>query len=195
MRKRLRLALAAAITALSVASTGAHAKDRYLFGHVGLIGKYSDHYELRFGVAAYDTGIFSHHQFNGAVINTEILFPSPSFLYWLGSPRPTIGADIATAEHAIHFGYAGLTWDTYFSQQFYTTASLGLGVTTAKNLRYSTQYKALGCRVLFHLGAGVGFDINPHASVQLYADHFSNADLCKPNNGAESAGIRFAYRF
>jgi hypothetical protein len=173
----------------------ASAKDRYLFPGFGLLGKYSNKFELRLGVAAYDTGIFSTHDFDGAVINGELLFPSPDFLSVIGSPRPAIGVDIATEPDAIHFAYLDLNWDAHFTDRLYATWSLGGAVTSANDLDHSTRYKNLGCRVLFHLGAGLGYDLSGHASIELYADHFSNADLCTPNNGAESAGIRFAYRF
>jgi hypothetical protein len=191
--KRLLLFLTALCGGLAVLP--ASAKDRYLLPGFGLIGKYSNKFELRLGVAAYDTGIFTTHTFNGAVVNGELLFPSPDFLYAIGSPRPVIGVDIATASHAIHFAYVDLNWDAHFTSRLYATWSLGGAVTSATDLNHSTEYKNLGCKVLFHLGAGLGYDLSEHASVELYADHFSNADLCKPNNGAESAGLRFAYRF
>lgn len=56
-------------------------------------------------------------------------------------------------------------------------------------------YKALGCNVLFHLGAGIGFDVTPNLTIQAYTDHFSDANLCKRNNGAEATGVRVGYRF
>jgi hypothetical protein len=171
------------------------ARDRYLFSHFGLVGKHSNDYELRLGLGAYDTGIFSHHKFNGADLYGELLFPSPDFLYWLGSPRPHIGVDIATRSHAIDFAYGGLTWDTYFTRHLFTTASLGIAITSAANLHDPTDYKPMGCKVLFHLGAGIGYDITSNISLQLYADHFSNAKLCKPDAGAESTGLRIGYRF
>jgi hypothetical protein len=178
-----------------LAAGPASAKDRYLFSNFGLLGKYSDKYELRLGVAAYDTGIFSTDDFNGAVINGELLFPSPDFLSVIGSPRPAIGVDIATAPDAIHFAYLDLNWDAHFTDRLYATWSLGGAITSASDLKHSTRYKNLGCKALFHLSAGLGYDISEHASLELYADHFSNADLCTPNNGAESAGIRLGYRF
>ena len=178
-----------------LASWPASAKDRYLFPGFGLVGKYSNKFELRLGVAAYDMGIFTTHNFNGAVINGELLFPSPDFLSVIGSPRPAIGVDIATAPNAIHFAYFDLNWDAHFTDRLYATWSLGGAVTSANDLEHSTRYKNLGCRALFHLSAGLGYDLSEHASIELYADHFSNADLCTPNNGAESAGIRLGYRF
>jgi hypothetical protein len=189
------LAVISLILALFASCGPAAAKDRYLFSSFGLIGKHSNNYELRLGLGAYDTGIFSHHKFNGADIYGELLFPSPDFLYWLGSPRPHIGVDIATRSHAIDFAYGGLTWDTYFTQRLFTTESLGIAITSASNLHDPTDYKPMGCRILFHLGAGIGYDITKDISLQLYADHFSNAKLCKPDAGAESAGFRIGYRF
>src|SRR5690606_33171516 len=144
---------------------------------------------------SYDTGVFTHQDFNGVVLNGELLFPSPDFLYRFGSPRPHIGFDAALVDDPIHFLYAGLTWDTYFTERLYLTTSLGGGITTADNLENPTDYKALGCRALFHLGAGIGYDLTPNLTFQLYADHFSNAGLCSPNDGAEAAGIRLGYRF
>lgn len=183
------------LVAAVLASGPASAGDRYLLPGFGLIGKYSNNFELRLGVAAYDTGIFTTHDFNGAVINGELLLPSPDLLYAIGSPRPVIGVDIATAPDAIHFAYADLNWDAHFTDRLYATWSLGGAVTSATELKHATKYKSLGCKLLFHLGAGLGYDLTEHASVELYADHFSNADLCHPNNGAESAGIRLGYRF
>jgi lipid A 3-O-deacylase len=194
MKSKWLAALSLLLVASSIGSP-AKADDRYLFDHFGLIGKYSNKYELRLGLGAYDTGIFSHHKFNGADVYGEMLFPSPDFLYWLGSPRPHIGVDIATRSHAIDFAYAGLTWDTYFTKRLFTTASAGIAVTTATNLQDPTDYKPMGCKVLFHLSAGIGYDITQNVSVQLYADHFSNAKLCSPDAGAESAGFRIGYRF
>lgn len=183
--------------AIPLATSSAQAQDRHLFGSgdLGVIGRKAADYELYLGALAYDTGLFSHQEFSGLNANVELLFPSPDFLYALGSPRPHIGVDIAAVDNGINFAYAGLTWDTYLTRKLYLTGSLGAAITDADNLKTPTEYKAMGCRVLFHLGAGVGYDLTDNVSVQLYADHFSNADLCSPNNGAESAGIRLGYRF
>src|SRR6185312_14981273 len=148
-----------------LAAGPACAKDRYLFPGIGLIGKYSNKFELRLGLAAYDTGIFTTHDFNGAVVNGELLFPSPDFLYAIGSPRPVIGVDIATAPGAIHFAYADLNWDAHFTDRLYATWSLGAAVTSATELDHATKYKNLGCKMLFHLGAGLGYDLSEHTSL------------------------------
>lgn len=158
-------------------------------------GNHADRYEARFGLLAYDRGLFSPDEYSGVVINGELLFPSPDFLSGLGSPRPYVGFDAAIADDAIHFAYAGLNWDYNLTDRVYLSASLGGAITTADDLKNPTEYKALGCRALFHLGLGLGFDLSDSVTVMAYADHFSNAELCDPNDGAEAAGVRFGYRF
>lgn len=158
-------------------------------------GIHSEFKEFRFGVLSYDSGVFSPKEYNGVVLNGEFLFTSPDFLSSIGSPRPYIGFDAAVAENPIHFAYVGLSWDFRLYKKLYLTTSLGGAVTTAKELYSPDGYKAMGSRVLFHLGAGLGYDFNENWTAQLYADHFSNANLGKRNEGAEAAGIRIGYRF
>jgi lipid A 3-O-deacylase len=164
-------------------------------GRFGEMGIHSEFNEVRFGVMSYDTGLFSTDDFSGVVLNGEYLFKSPDFLSSIGSPRPYVGFDIAAVDDGVHFFYAGLNWDFRITQKIYFSASLGGSINTAKNLEDPDEYKALGCRALFHLGAGLGYDFNEHWTAQLYADHFSNANLCEPNNGAEATGVRIGYRF
>jgi outer membrane scaffolding protein for murein synthesis (MipA/OmpV family) len=113
----------------------------------------------------------------------------------IGAPRPYVGFDAAIADDGIHFAYAGLNWDYNLTNRLYLSASVGGAVTTASNLKDPDDYKALGCRALFHLGLGLGYDLTDTVTVMAYADHFSNANLCEPNEGAESMGARVGLRF
>jgi hypothetical protein len=176
------------------AASTASAQD-VLPARFGEVGRYADRYEARFGVMAYDRGAFTTDEYSGTVINGEFLFKSPDFLSQIGAPRPYVGFDAAIADDAIHFAYAGLNWDFSLTERLYLTTSFGGAITTADNLENPTSYKALGCRAMFHVGLGLGFDITPDLTAQLYADHFSNANLCSPNEGAEATGIRLGYRF
>ncbi|MBC2885455.1 acyloxyacyl hydrolase [Ochrobactrum sp. CM-21-5] len=164
-------------------------------GYFGETGIHSQYNEIRFGVLSYDTGLFTTKDYDGAVINGEFLFRSPDMLSSIGSPRPYIGFDAAIADDPVHFVYGGLNWDFRIYEKLYLTTSFGGAVTTASELHDPDGYKALGCRVLFHLGVGLGYDFNENWTAQLYADHFSNANICKENNGAEAAGFRLGYRF
>jgi lipid A 3-O-deacylase len=161
-------------------------------------GNYSDKMEVRLGVASYDTGLFGPMRFSGVNINGEFLFRSPEFLAFIGSPRPYIGFDAAITDdpdRPVNFAYAGLSWDYNITSKLYLSGSLGGAIHDASNLKNPVNYKGLGCRALFHLGAAVGYDITPNVTVQAYADHFSNANLCSENDGAESAGVRMGFRF
>ena len=177
---------------LLVGTLNAHAQD----GDAWLkFGRNADRLEARMGILSYDTGFFTQHNQTGIVVNGELVFPSPSFLEFIGSPRPYIGFDLAPNSNQTDFVYAGLNWEAYVTERVYLTASVGGSLNNASDLINPASYRALGCRALFHLGAGIGFDITPDVTVQLYADHFSNANICRRNGGQEAAGVRFGYRF
>lgn len=162
-------------------------------------GNYSDKMEARLGILSFDTGIAgTMHRFDGVNINGELLFRSPEFLDVIGSPRPYIGflaSIVKRPANPVNFLYAGLNWDYNITKSLYLSASLGAGVHDAKELYTFVNNKALGCHALFHLGAAVGYDITPNVTVQAYADHFSNAALCRENQAAESAGVRVGFRW
>jgi lipid A 3-O-deacylase len=99
LRVFLEIAAASAV-ALSFVST-ANAEDRYLFDTFGQIGKNADKFEMQLGLLSYDTGPFTHKEFDGAVLNAEILFPSSDFLYGIGSPRPHVGFDAALVDNPV----------------------------------------------------------------------------------------------
>ena len=53
----------------------------------------------------------------------------------------------------------------------------------------------LGCEILFResISAGVLFD--GHHSLSLMFDHISNGGLCDDNDGQDTFGVRYGYRF
>lgn len=191
----LKTALISSSLLLGALLLPAHAEDIAPAGEQPIFGRNADKWEIRGGLLSYDTGAFSHQDYSGVVLNGEVVFPSPHFLSVIGSPRPYIGASIAAVDDPVHFFYAGLNWDAYLTDRIYLSTSVGGSINTAENLENPVGYKALGSNVLFHLGAAIGYDITPNTTVQLYADHFSNAGLAEPNNGQESVGVRIGQRF
>lgn len=162
----------------------------------GGFGTNAERIEARIGAAFYDTGLLTQPVTSrGGVVNGEFLFASPDFLDGFGSPRPYVGMDLGVAANPIHFFYAGLNWDYHFTQRLYVSGSVGGAVHTAADLVNPPTQRALGSRVLFHLGAAIGFDFTPNLTGQIYTNHFSNAGLANPNEGHDSSGIRFGYRF
>ncbi len=182
--------IAATIAAFISVTLPAAAEDRL---SIFQFDKNADLLEVRMGVLSYDTGIYSTKEHDGAVINAEVLFASPTFLERIGSPRPYLGVDFAPDPDQVDFLYAGLNWEAYFTERLYLSMSLGGSLNNAEDVHAGVD--ALGCRALFHLGGGLGFDLSRKLTLQLYADHFSNANVCPENAGAEAAGIRFGYRF
>lgn len=194
--RRFLVTLAAASAALSLSSSLCAAQDTSSSLGGITFGKNAHSWEIRGGAAAYDTGVFSSQVFNGAVLNAEVLAPSPEFLSGIGAPRPYVGADIAISDDPIHVFYAGLNWEAYLSQRFYVGFSAGGSINTDQVRRdASGNVKDLGSPVLFHLQASAGFDITPTLTAQVYYNHFSNAGLADSNDGLESTGVRIGVRF
>lgn len=147
------------------------------------------------GVTAYGAGAFANQHVDGAEINLEVRAPSLAGLGWLGDPRPTIGADIQTNSDQISQLYAGFTFDLFQYKALTLQAQLGGAIHNADLPYDSGSNRALGCRVLFHLGLAADWRISQNWSAQLFADHISNANLCNDNAGLETAGIRIGYHF
>ncbi|WP_169054141.1 acyloxyacyl hydrolase [Nitratireductor sp. XY-223] len=161
------------------------------------IGKHAKDWEVRFGGGAYDTGPASPNHFSGAVINGEILLPSPDILAALGSPRPVIGADIAISDNPIHVVYTGLNWQVHLTRWLYIGFTGGGSWNSSQVTTdpVSGATKDLGSDWLFHLQASVGVDITEDILVEVFYNHYSNASLTDFNIGLESVGGRMGYRF
>ncbi|HXI88122.1 MAG TPA: acyloxyacyl hydrolase [Parvularculaceae bacterium] len=156
--------------------------------------------EIRLGVLAHDSGPFTRRKEHGAGINGEIIFKAPRVLKFLGSPRPILGASIATEDGATNAVYAGLAWQVKLPSRFFVEGGAGIAVhdgdtqfkPTDKNIN-GTIY--LGCRALFRLSADLGYRLTDRLSVSAHADHMSNAGLCDDNEGLDNTGVRLGYRF
>lgn len=159
--------------------------------------------EFKVGFLRHDVGIFSSSKQDGLDINLEYQFASPDLLKVIGSPRPMIGANLATHVDSIHEFYAGLAWNYQFIDKFYVLGTFGGAIHTADHLKdpgpgaanFDSSDRYLGSRVLFHLAVGLGYRITDELSVELYADHISNANLADNNESLENAGVRFGFSF
>ncbi len=143
-------------------------------------------------------GVLTRREDNGFVVNGEVLFPSPGFLSFIGSPRPYIGTDVAFVDDGattVNVAYAGLNWQVHWTERFYTSASLGGSVNNADLSNGSPNHWGVGCNTLFHVGASAGVDVTERVSVEAYTNHFSNANQCFSNGGLESSGLRAGLKF
>lgn len=151
--------------------------------------------EVRLGIYDHNTSLFgSHHETNDPDINAEILFKSPSWLEWAFAPRINLGANINTGG-GTSIAYTGLTWDYDFTDAFFVEGSFGGAIHNGETDTQTASKLNLGCRVMFHENASLGYRITANSSVMLTVDHMSNASLCSSNPGLTDVGIRYGYRF
>ena len=150
--------------------------------------------ETRLGVMAHDVPIFSGNDEDGVNVNAEILFTSPDFLKWILAPRPHIGGSFNTAGDTSQ-AYLGLTWDFDLTDSIFFEFSFGGAVHNGELDDDKMDRKALGCRVLFRESAALGWRFNEHHSLSVMLDHISNASLCDDNEGLDTLGVRYGYRF
>ena len=151
--------------------------------------------ELRLGVLVHDMpGLWSGFRLErGADINAEAIL-SPALPLFGGNLRPVIGASISTS---------GQTSKVYFDARWMIEArsgfflGLGIGAAVHNGLIDPTDVdrKALGSRVLFHFPLEIGYRFDRHNSLSLYFDHVSNGYTRAYNEGLDSLGVRYGYRF
>lgn len=181
------IGLVVAIASIFSTLTAAHA------------GEFLTQPEVKLGVLSHGAGFFSSGSNDGVDFNFEYQFESPRLLDFLGSPRPHLGASLTTSGDDVHRFYGGLSWNYLFADDFFVSGHAGAAIHTADNLREPASGdpngRYLGCRVLFRLAAGLGYRISDHVDVELFMDHFSNANLCGSNDGLESMGIRLGYSY
>jgi lipid A 3-O-deacylase len=159
--------------------------------------------ELRGGILAQGCCGQGTNKEDGVAINAEIVFASPKFLSVLGSPRPVVGASVATNTGATSQIYTSLEWRFKLSPRFFVSGGGGVAIhdgetdpfdPVADAARISTTL-FLGCRALFRLNGNVGYQISDRVSAMFYWAHISNAGLCQDNEGLDHTGMRLGYSF
>ncbi|MDP6173676.1 MAG: acyloxyacyl hydrolase [Rhodospirillales bacterium] len=150
--------------------------------------------EIMVGALLHDQGPFSHNKEGGIDTNMELLFPSPDLLSGIWKPRPHFGFSWNSAGDTSQV-YVGLTWDWEFLGSGFFNFSLGGAYHTGETRTTKLDKKELGCSILFRESLDLGYRISGPHSVMLHLDHISNAKLCSSNEGLESFGLRYGYRF
>ncbi|HEY4345237.1 MAG TPA: acyloxyacyl hydrolase [Parvibaculum sp.] len=151
--------------------------------------------EVRLGVYDHDSNLFaSRHETSDPDINAEILFKGPTWLEWMASPRINLGANINTG-NGTSIAYTGLTWTYNFAEAWFVEGSFGGAIHDGETDHQTSSQLDLGCRVMFHENASVGYRVTANSSVMLTVDHMSNASLCSPNPGLTDIGLRYGFTF
>jgi hypothetical protein len=150
--------------------------------------------ELRIGPMIHDVGIFNSSKEDAIDVNLEALFVSPDFFRLILSPRPMIGISANLVGDTSQL-YGGLTWDWMFLDPFFVEAALALAVHDGETDGESQDEKALGCRLLGRESLSLGARVGENHSVSLSAAHISNFGLCDQDEGLDSVGFLYGYRF
>ncbi len=154
-------------------------------------------HELKIGAQAHDVPYMwsgFHREPYSVDLNLEAQL-SPHVMLWHGSVRPMIGATI-NFEGYTSKAYAGARWqwelpscNTFFGM------GLAVAVHDGETVTDDQTHKELGRRVLFHDSMELGYRLDAHNSVSLFFEHISNASTAEKNQGLDTLGLRYGYRF
>lgn len=137
----------------------------------------------------------------GGFINAMLLFDpldsahAANGLEIVTRPRIHIGANVGISGDTSQI-FGGFSWKVPLNELFYLDFGLGGTVHNAQ-VPNTGSGPDLGCSVLFHEYAGVGYQIDTHWSVTATIDHSSHASMCrgKSNQGLTHAGLAVGYKF
>jgi hypothetical protein len=152
--------------------------------------------ELKIGVQAHDVP-YMWSGFNREPItpdlNLEAQF-SPSVFFWGGRLFPALGATINFDGHTSK-AYLDARWQKEYENHTFFAVGLGIAVHDGKLETNQPDFKDLGRRVLFHPNFEIGYRLDPHQSLSIYYEHISNASTARENEGLDTIGVRYGYRF
>ena len=137
---------------------------------------------------------FRQRMEGGVNLNGEVIFVAPGFLRYLGSPRPRLGGSLNARGYTDN-AYLDLDWDHQFTAGPFVEGYLGLAWHDGKLTTGNPERIELGLRVLFHLGLEAGWRFHQHHGLSLMWEHMSNSTLGSRNQGVDSLGLRYGYRF
>ena len=152
-------------------------------------------HELKLGVLGHDVdGLWSGANYeNGIDFNLEATF-GPSLKLFDGMLRPALGASVNDSDNTSKV-YCDARWQYDFKMRLFMMLGVGAAWHNGETDTNTINMKALGSPLLFHIPLELGYYVTPHYSISVYFDHISNAYLVDPNEGLDTLGVRFGYRF
>jgi len=152
--------------------------------------------EIRVGVVKHDVdNLWSgKSKENGIGYNLEIIFGRPHFSFLAGLVRPNLGVTINNSGDTSKL-YAGLLWELETKYGIFIDLGIGAAVHNGELKTNDNDKKQLGSRVLFRIPIEIGYAFNAHHRISIAFDHISNGYLADPNEGLDTLGIRYGYRF
>ena len=153
-------------------------------------------HEIRVGVLAHDVdGLWSGFREEGGVdFNAEIIFGYPSFSLMFGTVHPNFGLSVNDRGDTSKL-YAGVLWEFEMKSGLFLNLGVGAAVHNGESETSEEDKKELGSRVLFRIPIELGYALTKRHAVSIMFDHVSNASLADPNEGLDTLGLRYGYRF
>ncbi len=158
--------------------------------------------EIKVGVVNHDMpGLWSGFQLErGIGLNGELIL-SPQVQLFNGYLRPAVGGTYAFSTDGrpvTSKAYADIRW--MYEAENGVFVSLGIGAAVHNgiiggNASDDLSRKWLGHRVLFHFPLELGYRFDKHQSISVYFDHISNGYTSTYNEGLDTLGIRYGYKF
>lgn len=152
--------------------------------------------ELRCGVAAHDIDSLwsGSSKEKGPDIHAGALFNRPLFRLFSATAYPNAGASINTrGDTSKIFGGLLLQWEP--SGPFFFSTGADIVLHNGDRDTAGTDRKSLGSRVLLRIPVEIGYAITGHHRIMILFDHVSNAYLANPNEGMDTLGVVYGYRF
>jgi hypothetical protein len=151
--------------------------------------------EIKLGLFYHDAdGLWSgFKREKGADLNIEVQFVPFANLFG-GDILPAVGTSINTEGYTSKL-YIDAIWQYLLTQKLHVSFGLGIALHDGERHLVSSDRKALGTKALFHIPIEVGYRVTSEFSLSLFFDHMSNADIEEENEGLDTLGIRFGYRF
>lgn len=152
--------------------------------------------EIRAGVLAHDVGgLWSGTRREGGVdFNAEIIFSRPSFSFLKGTIAPNFGLSVNSRGDTSKL-YGGFLWELETKSGLFLDLGLGAAVHNGDLETSDEDKKQLGSRILFRIAIEIGYSLSEHHRISILFDHVSNANLANPNEGMDTLGLRYGYRF
>ncbi len=152
--------------------------------------------EIRVGLAAHDVdGLWSgDSKEEGPGLCAEAIFNHTLFRLLSASAQPNLGVNLNTRGDTSKL-YGGFLLQWEMDSGFFFSTGLGLALHNGKLDTDSADKKSLGSRVLFRIPIEVGYAFDRHHRLILAFDHMSNAYLASPNEGMDTLGLIYGYRF
>ena len=151
-------------------------------------------YEIRTGILAHDVPVWSLSRQEGGVdFNAELIFKFPNSRLFSGVVRTNLGFSLNNQGDTSKV-YTGLLWEYIWHSGLFLNFGLGLAAHDGK-LDNSEDKKELGSRILFRIPLEIGLLFTRHQGISMMFDHVSNAYLADPNEGLDTIGLRYTYRF